>query len=467
MPLNKLEENVKSELDDNPALEGDMSDEMADNINGGTDEGQEEGDMESDEPDSTPGSALDDALEDMTSDDDMPAPYAANNNDNADYEEMVYGNATSFYDELKEQMGETNLTGRQAEIMEYLIGSLDENGWLTKDLSTISDELAIFHNIDAPVSEIEMVLKILQTFEPAGIGARDLRECLLLQIERKPKGKMRDDMLKVIGKKYDYFTRNRWDKLQHLLRLGDEQTNELKGEIRKLNPKPGASLGETMGRNTQQITPDFIIDTADDGSVSLAINNGNIPELQVSPSFVELMDTYKRNKEGMNRQAKEALLYANNKVEKARGFIEAIKQRRHTLHITMKAIIDWQMKYFQSGDEAELRPMTLKDIADKTGLNISTISRVSTIKYAQTRWGTYPVRFFFGDGYTTGEGEKMSTRKLKMALREIVSKEDKSEPLGDDQIKGEMEKQGFTIARRTVGKYREELGIPPVRLRRQ
>jgi len=379
---------------------------------------------------------------------------------------MVWGDTTSFYDKLKEQMGELELTDQQREVMEYLIGSLDSDGLLRKSLDDISDELAIYHNIDMPVSEIEKLLRRLQTFDPAGIGARDLQECLLLQIERRPKGKVRDLMERVIKEQFDNFTHKRWDRIAQALQLTDEQSTALQKEIRRLNPKPGASLGEAMGRNLQQITPDFIVDTDDEGHVTFTLNNGRIPDLKVSSTFTDLVDTYKTNKAKMNRQDKEALLYAKEKLDKAQGYIEAVKQRRHTLYVTMKAIIEWQKKYFQDGDEADLRPMILKDIAQKTGLDISTISRVCNVKYAQTRWGTFPLRFFFSDSYVTKDGEEMSTRKIKMALRDLLDDEDKHRPLSDDALAAEMKKKGFPIARRTVAKYREQLGVPVARLRK-
>jgi DNA-directed RNA polymerase sigma subunit rpoN len=238
-------------------------------------------------------------------------------------------------------------------------------------------------------------------------------------------------------------------------------------EIRKLNPKPGSAMGETQGRNLQQITPDFIVDTDENGKVSFYLNRGNIPSLRVSPSFADMVDTYKRHKESMSRGEKEALLYAKEKVDKAQGYIEAIRQRRQTLRTTMQAIIDIQHKFFTDGDEADLQPMILKDIADRTGLDISTISRVSNIKYAQTKWGTFPLRFFFTDAYTTGDGEELSTRKIKIALREIIEAENKKKPLSDDLLKEALTKKGFPIARRTVAKYREQLGIPVARLRKK
>ncbi len=473
MPLTELEESINAELDDNPALESASPDDIMENdsIDNDMNDGEQDN-FDSQNEKEERQDALDEALENIGRDDDMPtASYSSSNNDSADYEEIVYGDTTSFYDKLNEQMDMLELTDEQHQVMEYLIGSLDDDGILRKDTDSICDELAIYHNIDMPKEEIEDVLKKLQTMDPAGIGARSLQECLLLQIQRfradgSRNKRLLDAMQTVITDYFDEFTKKHWDKIQMQMQLNDTQTETLQQEIKRLNPKPGASLGETEGRNTQQITPDFIVDTADDGSVSFSLNRGNIPELKVSPSFTDMVDTYKNNKEGMNRQTKEALLYAKEKVDKAQGFIEAVKQRRHTLTVTMQAIINWQKKFFMDGDEADLKPMILKDIADKTGLDISTISRVSNVKYAQTHWGTFPLRFFFTDSYTTGEGEEMSTRKIKLALKEVIDKEDKKKPLSDDVLAKIMKQKGYPIARRTVAKYREQLNLPIARLRK-
>ena len=485
MPLTELEENVNAELDDNPALEtasmagdeagGDETQNAGDENGGAEQSGEAEADsgeeyggedaaVDKEERDD----ALNDALEGIGRDDQMAAAtYDSGDGDrNADYEEMVYGDTTSFYDKLKEQVGETNLDSRQRDIMEYVIGSLDDDGLLRKDDGDISDELAIYHNIDATPDEVACVVKTLQTFDPPGIGAHNLQECLLLQIKRKPKGRMRDLMEKVVEKHFEEFAKKHWGKIAEQLGISSGEAQEVQAELRKLNPKPGSSMGEAEGRNLQQITPDFIVETSDDGQVSFTLNNGNIPDLKVSPSFTELLDTYRNSRSTMNRRDKEALLYAKEKVERAQGFIEAIKQRRRTLSATMQAIIDWQKPFFLDGDEADLRPMILKNIADKTGLDISTISRVSNVKYAQTNWGTFPLRFFFSDGYTTQGGEELSTRKIKLALKELVDSEDKGKPMSDDLLTKEMAKRGFPIARRTVAKYREQLGIPVARLRK-
>lgn len=478
MPLNELEDNINAELDDNPALETENPDDalmgegnedrsaLDDSDNSNDDEfGDDAYEAQSEKEERK--DELDQALESIGKDDQMP-DYNTDryNTQNADYEEMVYGDTTSFYDKLKEQMDMQILTDKEKQIMEYLIGSLDEDGLLRKDLDSICDELIIYHNIDVSEKEIEHVLHKLQSFDPAGVGGRSLQECLLLQVKRLPKGVLRKTMEEVFEDYFDEFTKKHWDKIKSGLELNETQLETLKDEIRKLNPKPGASLGETDGRNMQQINPDFIVDTADDGTITFTLNRGNMPELTVSPSFTDMIETYKKHKDQMSRKNKEALLYAKEKVDKAQGFIEAIKQRRHTLIITMKAIIDIQRQFFLDGDEADLKPMILKDVAERTKLDISTISRVRIEKYVQTKWGIFPLKFFFTDSYTTEDGEELSTRKIKIALQHLIENEDKKKPLSDDAISKVMKEKGFPIARRTVAKYREQLGIPVARLRK-
>ena len=478
MPLNELEDNINAELDDNPALETENPDDalmgegnedrsaLDDSDNSNDDEfGDDAYEAQSEKEERK--DELDQALESIGKDDQMP-DYNTDryNTQNADYEEMVYGKTTSFYDKLKEQMDMQILSDKEKQIMEYLIGSLDEDGLLRKDLDSICDELIIYHNIDVSEKEIEHVLHKLQSFDPAGVGGRSLQECLLLQVKRLPKGVLRKTMEEVFEDYFDEFTKKHWDKIKSGLELNETQLETLKDEIRKLNPKPGASLGETDGRNMQQINPDFIVDTADDGTITFTLNRGNMPELTVSPSFTDMIETYKRHKDQMSRKDKEALLYAKEKVDKAQGFIEAIKQRRHTLIITMKAIIDIQRQFFLDGDEADLKPMILKDVAERTKLDISTISRVRIEKYVQTKWGIFPLKFFFTDSYTTEDGEELSTRKIKIALQHLIENEDKKKPLSDDAISKVMKEKGFPIARRTVAKYREQLGIPVARLRK-
>lgn len=471
MPLTELEQSVTAELDDNPALESadpDMTDET-DGNNGGDGQEDEEEDFDAATEREERESALDDALAGIGMDDEMPEParQAGADSTTADYEERTYGDQVSFYDKLSEQMIDVELSDREQEIMIYLIGSLDNDGLLRKDTGTLADELAIYHNVDTDEKEIDSVLQRLQTFDPAGIGARNLQECLLLQIRRRKPSKITQMMDTVITEYFDEFMNKRWDKIATQLKTDTETIRKVHNELLKLNPKPGAALGETEGWNSQQITPDFVVDTADDGTVTFTINGGRVPELYVSPSFAEMVDEYRRNRDNMNRREKEALLYAKEKVERARGFIDAIKQRRHTLYVTMKAIVDIQKKYFQDGDEADLCPMILKDVAERAGLDISTVSRVSNMKYAQTRWGTFRLRHFFSESVKTEDGGEMSTRKVKATLKEIIDSEDKSRPLSDDSIKDMMRKRGYPVARRTIAKYREQLGIPVARLRKR
>jgi len=466
LPITQLMERVTAEMDDNPALEVSTDESEYPEYADSTDS--------SDTPESSSDtyeqeerqSALDEALESIGRDDEELPVYQGGMSSQEEREDMVYGQSLSFYDQLNEQMNMCDLTEQERNIMEYLIGSLDDDGLLRKPLHSISDELAIYHNVDVTEQEIEEVLIKLQDFDPAGIGARSLQECLLLQIQRRDPSHLKDLMERTIKDYFELFTKKHWDKLQQVLQLTDLQNETLIKELRKLNPKPGTSMGEVVGHSIQQITPDFIVDTQDDGTVTFSLNAGDIPELHVSQSFTDTLNEYQTNKENMSRQMKEALLYTKKKVEAAQGFIEAIRVRRHTLTITMRAIIQWQHRFFEDGDEASLRPMILRDIAEKTGLALSTISRVSNSKYAQTRWGTFPLRYFFSDGYVTAEGEELSTRKIKTALRDLIDAEDKRKPLSDDALKDLLAAKGFPIARRTVAKYREQLGIPVARLRK-
>ena len=466
MPLPQLLERIDTEMNDNPALEtaAEKLDfpENLDNPDSSDYDTPDDYDSQREREDRL--SALDEALQGIGRDDEDLPVFHGGNNVGEEREEMVYGEATSFYDQLREQLSFWELTEREHDIMEYLIGSLDDDGLLRKSLSQIGDELAIYHNIDATEKEIESVLHQLQEFDPAGIGARSLQECLLLQIDRRDDSRLKTLMQRVINDFFDEFTKKHWDKIQSALRLSDVQAKALFQELRHLNPKPGASLGETVGRSIQQITPDFIIDTQDDGIITFTLNNAEVPDLQVSQSFADSMKEYQQNSQNLSRQTKEALLYIKKKVEAAQNFIEAIHMRRRTLTLTMQAIIPLQRPFFLDGDEASLRPMILRDVAEKTGLDISTISRVSNSKYAQTRWGTFPLRHFFSDSYATGDGEA-STRQIKAVLRDIIDAEDKHKPLSDEALTAALADKGFPIARRTVAKYREQLGIPVARLR--
>ena len=461
MPLAEFENAVQTEIDDNPALEI-SSDEMPNEAN------EVDDTIVSTPEEEERQSELDAALENMTRDDEMPeASVGINNKDNADYEEITYGNQISFYDTLREQMSEIELTDQQRAVMEYLIGSLDNDGLLHKSVDSICDELSVFHNVYTDEEEVNEVLDMLQGFDPAGIGARNLRECLLLQIERKTANPVRMLVRSVISDCFNDLMNNQWEKIVQQLSISPDMVEQVKEELSKLNPKPGASLGETEGRSLQQIMPDFIVDTADDGTVTFTINRGRVPDLYVSPSFADMYSEFQNKTNNLNRQQKEAFLFAKEKVNRARNYIEAIKQRRHTLYVTMKTIIELQLRFFQNGDKGDIKPMVLKDVADHTGLDISTISRVCNAKYCQTRWGIYRLRYFFNEGLRTDKGETLSTMKVKQLIKELVEKEDKQRPLNDDTLSAELKKKGFPVARRTVAKYRESLGIPIAKLRKR
>ena len=469
LPITQLLERINTEMNDNPALEADA--DRADYLESpepseGLDATDEDDDFDSQREREDRQSALDAALESIGRDDEELPVYQGGSNVGEEREEYILGDTVSFYDHLKEQMSLASLTERERDIMEYLIGSLDDDGLLRKSPDAISDELAIYHNIDVTAKGVERVLLKLQTFDPAGIGARSLQECLQLQIERRAESTVKKLMWQVVTDYFEEFTKKHWSKIQRALKLNDTQAKALFSELRKLNPKPGASMGEAVGRNMQQITPDFIIDTQDDGTITFTLNQGELPELKVSQSFADSMKEYQQNKDHLSRQTKEALLYIKKKVDAAQSFIEAVRVRRHTLTVTMQAIIHLQRQFFLDGDETSLRPMILKDVAERTGLDLSTISRVSNSKYAQTRWGTFPLRHFFSDSYVTDQGEELSTRSIKAALRDIIESEDKRKPLSDELLTKMMAERGYPIARRTVAKYREQLGIPIARLRK-
>jgi RNA polymerase sigma-54 factor len=471
LPIQQFAERIETEMHDNPALESTAEDpdftespDFSDNTESSEDyDALREQEERSD--------ALDAALESIGRDDEELPVYHGGQPITDEHEEMVYGQSQSFYDELLEQVGEMELSEQERYVMEYLIRSLDDDGFLRSSLEGIADELAIYHNIELSTTQLEALVKKMQTMDPPGIGARTLQECLLLQIDRKiDNGEGQPSLLAmmrcVITDYFDAFTKKHWDKIRRALMLDEAQTEELFHELRRLNPKPGAAMGETIGRSMQQITPDFIVETQDDGTVTFSLNNGDIPQLQVSQSFADLLKDYQNNKEGLSRQMKEALLYTKQKVDAAQSFIDAVKTRRRTLTLTMKAIIQLQHRFFEEGDEALLRPMILKDVAECAGVDLSTVSRVSNSKYVQTRWGIFPLKYFFSDGYVTESGEELSTREIKVALRDLINAEDKHRPLSDDALSEALKEKGYPIARRTVTKYREQLGIPVARLRK-
>ncbi|RHA78688.1 RNA polymerase factor sigma-54 [Phocaeicola coprophilus] len=461
LPTLELEERIHSELLDNPALEEgkEPSEDHEDHEdNFATDEDGE--------PNSDYGEDL--SLGDYRTEDDIPDYKLQENNRSKGEtpEEIPFSDNVSFYETLKEQLDMQDLTPEEKQLGEYLIGSLDDDGLLRKSTESLMDELAIYQGIYTSPEQLEHVLSIIQDFDPAGIGARSLQECLLLQIQRKENSPLKQIELDIIGKCCDEFTRKNKDKIIQKLGITEEQYNAATAELTKLNPRPGSSLGETIGKNLQQIIPDFIVDTEDDGTVTLTLNNRNVPDLRLSREFTEMLDEHTRNKANQSKESKDALMFLKQKVDAAQGFINAVKQRQQTLLSTMQAIIDLQLPFFQDGDESRLRPMILKDVAERAKLDISTVSRVSNSKYVQTNFGIYPLKFFFSDGYTTESGEELSVREIKRILKECVDNENKEKPYTDDELADMLKAKGYPIARRTVAKYRQQLNIPVARLRR-
>ena len=467
LPVNQLIDRINSAMDDNPALEL-ASDDIADTDSSSSDDLQDDmykdddssDDYETQSEKEDRQTALDDALSGIGRDDEDLPVYQERQRD------FEYGSTQSFYDQLVEQMNETELTPLQAKVMEYLIGSLDDDGLLRKSSGDIADELAIYNNVYVSEAEIDEVIAKLQQFDPAGIGARSLQQCLLLQIGQRAVTLLTRRMEAVVKDFFDDFTRNHWQRIRPSLQMTKDETDEVYAELRKLNPKPGASMNDVVGRNMEQITPDFIVDTHDDGTVTFVLNNGEVPELCVSRSFTDIIREYE-SKKNVSSSAGDAVLYAKSKVDSAQRFINAVQMRNRTLLKTMTAIIHWQHKFFEDWYESSLRPMKLKDISEKTGIGISTISRVSNSKYALTKWGIFPLRHFFSEGYVTDDGEEKSTREIKAALKDIVAAEDKSDPLSDEALCQILAERGYPIARRTVSKYREMLGIPVKRMRKE
>ncbi|MDE5677395.1 RNA polymerase factor sigma-54 [Phocaeicola sp.] len=458
LPTIELEERIHSEILDNPALE--EGKETPENENDDTEYAtDEEGNAEAGE---------DLSLGDYRNEDDIPDYKLQEHNQSKEgvAEEIPFSDAVSFYEILKDQLQMQELAPEENEIAEYLIGSLDDDGLLRKNMEAIVDELAIYRGIYTDEDELNRILKIVQDFDPAGIGARNLQECLLLQIQRKNDSPLKQTEQGIIGRCFEEFTRKNKEKIIQKLNISEEQYNEAVADLTKLNPRPGSSLGEVIGKNMQQIIPDFIVETYEDGTIALNLNNRNVPELRLSRQFTELLDEHTRNKDNQSKASKDALMFLKQKVDAAQGFINAVKQRQQTLLITMQAIIDIQRPFFLEGNESLLKPMILKDVAERAALDISTISRVSNSKYVQTNYGIYSLKFFFSDGYTTEDGEELSVREIKRILKECVDTENKENPYTDDELTEILKSKGYPIARRTVAKYRQQLNIPVARLRR-
>ena len=441
LPLEGLRERVEAELAENPYLE-------ASNSDGGDGYIQDESSGGGD------ASASDyDARKDYSTEDDIP-DYLLHQPSGTEAESMDSADTQSFYDQMMEQVAGCGLSGHDRQILEYLIGNLGDDGLLAKPLFQIADELSIYHYLDTTPEEVERVLHTLWRFDPPGVGARNLQECLIIQCKRRGYRSVPGHtplLLKVLERNWEEISHNRWDLIQQRYKLSDQQVGLLRHEIRRLNPRPGSSMGERATSSETHITPDVIVSIDQEGGIELTLNDGDMPTLSVSDDAMEMIDVD----------------YVRDYVNRGKLFIGAIMQRRQTIMRTMQAIIKLQRKYLLTGDETLLRPMRLEDIAQITEQDLSTVSRVCNSKYVETPYGTYPLRWFFTTQARTAEDEDVSIRKIHQALREIIAQEDKGAPLKDDELALMLQQQGFDVARRTVAKYREHLGIPTSRMRRE
>ena len=451
----ELEDRIKHEMDENPALECDEPDHAL------------EAENELDTNDDDYLSQNDIILGDYLSEDDIPDHHFnhSSNNNKQSFLEFNQSNETSLHESLLTQIKLLHLDQRKQTIAEYIIGNLDENGYLLRDLPSISDDLLFQQGIEATSLQMEDVLYEIQDLEPAGVGARDLAECLLLQLERRQSTPATVLATTILTHYFDEFSRKHYDKIIQKLGITSEELRDAIDEIISLHPKPGNALGNSMQAKMNSITPDFIVESFN-GEVVVYLNNSNIPLLKVSRHFADMLQGYDTNKEGMTEKDIQALLFMKQKVDAAKWFIDAIKQRQNTLQRTMEAIVSLQYDFFLTEDETRLKPMILKDVAEKAGYDISTISRVSNSKYVQTNTGIYPLKFFFSEAMQTNEGEDISSREIKRILKESIEAEDPSTPLTDEQLTEILNKKGYLIARRTVAKYREQLGILVARLRK-
>jgi RNA polymerase sigma-54 factor len=444
----EIEERVRGEVMDNPALDAVEPDEAMQQ--GGED------DVEGDAPDIYSA----DADDDYSGNDEIPVASGGY----VPAMENAYGAVVSFGDTLMEQLGALSLSPDEMAIGEYIIGTLDEDGLLRKPLSEIEDELLIYNNISTTQEQLLSVLKAIQTFDPAGIAARDLQECLLLQLERNNAGRDYALHKRILTECYDDFAGKRWGTIPEKLDAAADECRDAIAEIVRLNPRPGASLTEGVGFSRQQVMPDFLLDIVDD-KVFVSLNNSHVPSLRVNGDFLHMLDDHAMDG---NAEQRAAHLFLKQKIEAAKGFITAVEQREMTMLATMRAIATLQKEYFlNGGDEASLKPMTLEDISKMTGYDISTVSRVCNSKYVQTPWSVTPLKYYFSDGVTMADGTTQSVYELFRVIQEMIAGEDKSNPLTDQALQELLAGQGYNVARRTVAKYREQLNIPVARLRRE
>jgi RNA polymerase sigma-54 factor len=462
VPTIALEQRIKQEIEENPALddgiEAEAKDEQVEYLEEDQ-QTQEEKDNADDEFD----------FSDYLDDDDTPDyKYQVNNHSKDDEDRQIpFVSGTTFHDLLRTQLGMRNIDEKEKQIALFIIGNLDDSGYLRRDLIALVDDLAFTQNIMSDEEEVERVLKIIQSFDPPGVGARDLQECLLIQLNKMD---LEDEATKIakqiLERFFNEFTKKHYSKIIKRLEITEEQLKEAINVILELNPKPGNSLNETT-KIIQHVIPDFIINF-EDGELVLTLNSRNAPDLHISRKYKEMMETYSKSKDKKEkRKNKDALTFVKQKIDSAKWFIDAIKQRQNTLLTTMEAIMDYQRDYFMEGDETLLKPMILKDIAEIVNLDISTISRVVNSKYVQTPFGTFLLKNFFSESLSTDSGEEVSTREVKKILQDIIDQEDKRKPLADDKLAKMLNDKGYNIARRTIAKYREQLNIPVARLRKE
>jgi RNA polymerase sigma-54 factor len=455
IPAVQLEQRIKKEIEENPVLE--LDGEGRDNST--DDQDVKETEVEKDEL----------SIDDYIQNEDIPAYKLQSRNFSKDdkHEDIPFSEGATFHEYLTDQLGLRILDERQRLIAEHIIGNIDEDGYLRREIDEIIDDLAFGQNIEIDEKEAFDILEIVHDFEPPGVGARDLQECLLLQLDRKDKSfPAINDAYNIIQQHFEEFTKKHYDKITKRLQLEEDDVRDALEEILRLNPKPGSSYSNPMHKMVQHIIPDFILEIKDD-KPELLLNTRNIPELRISQTYANMLEDYSANKKNQTKDKKEAVMFVKQKLDSAKWFIDAIRQRQNTLMLTMNAILKYQKEYFTEGDETKLKPMILKDIAEITELDISTISRVSNSKYIQTHFGIFPLKYFFSEGMQTDSGEEVSTREIKKILSECIESEDKKKPLTDEKLSQILKEKSYNIARRTVAKYREQLNIPVARLRKE
>jgi len=468
IPSVALEQRIKQEVEENPALEmlDGMEDAGEDNYDSeqedtGPDSGEEGAEEES--PERSPDDEFD--LSDYLDEDEIPDYRLSAGNYSPDDErhEVPFSAGTTFHEFLVSQLGLRRLDEKQYQIGMTIIGNLDDAGYLQREVGAMADDLAFSQNIQADKKEILEVLSVIQDFDPPGVGARNLQECLILQLKKAEEpGPSVDLAITILERYFNEFIRKHYDKIMRKAHISEEELKSAMDEILKLNPKPGDTMGDAT-RSNQYVIPDFIVQNID-GDLELTLSSRNTPELRLSRAYVDMLETYSETRSKSN---KEALMFVRQKIDSARWFIDAIKQRQNTLYVTMRAIMEYQRDYFLTGDETMLKPMILKDIAELVGLDISTISRVANSKYVQTPFGTFLLKSFFSESMQKDSGEEVSTREIKKILSDCISGEDKTKPVTDEELTEILKEKGYSIARRTVAKYREQLNIPVARLRKE